>query len=458
MKKQKRLGVRAAAALACAALMVTAATAAAAPAVWEALQAHLGAFAPYARTIDGAACTDQGVELQVLSAISDDLEARFYLAARDVEEDRLSEFLTLDGTLTAGEAKEPGTQFPSSMSVVGGFSSSVFKLISYDPGTKTALLSTSVHYQDSSRPTGKARLEVTGMSTREAAIYVKTASCAGLTGDTLDSLPAGEGDKVILSPSDVEGTGYTDDVLPGKQVVLAPGQTPMDIEGTEDMRVSSMGFASDGCFHIRLEFAGGVAPQTYEPVKFDSEAGVNLWAGQIRSMLHCDLLGDGGDLRYVVCQERLVEGGMDILFPLVTVEDLEELRGHEARVYGTYIRPGTDIEGAWSTEFEVEYYPSTVLDWTGELTGWRVDQVTVSPLSITMKNNASRDFRFTVYAVKKDGSTVAAQPGPSTYSNVGAQAGEEDRWESYITWKFEEPVEVGDVASLQIGDAVIPVN
>ena len=34
----------------------------------------------------------------------------------------------------------------------------------------------------------------------------------------------------------------------------------------------------------------------------------------------------------------------------------------------------------------------------------------------------------------------------------------EEKWEAYATWKFEEPVEVEDLVSLRLGDAVIPVN
>lgn len=459
MKKAKRFGDKAVAVLVCAALMVTAATAAAAPAVWEALQARLGAFAPYAHAIEGAACTDQGIELQVLSAISDELEAQVYLAARDVEGDRLNEFLKLNGRLTAGEAKEPERDTSSMIAVVGGFSTDYFKLVSYDPGTKTALFSAGLHYMDSSRPNGRAKLEVAGMSTREAELAPKAVPCASVTGAALDSLPAGEDDRVIFSPSMVEGIGYTDDVLPEQQVVLAPGQTPMAIEGTEDIRVSSMGFAGDGCFHIRLEFADGVEPATCERVNFDTETGAGPAKGEVTSLLYCDLLGEGGDMKYYVSQERLVEGGMDVLFPLVTAEDLEELRGHEARVYGTYTRPGTDIEGSWSTEFDLDYYESTVLDWTGELAGWQVERVTVSPLSVTMSSNASGWPNDPLYAVKKDGSTVAAQPGTSSYVNVGALAGEpEDRWEAYTTWRFEEPVEVEDIASLRLGDETIPMK
>lgn len=455
MKMKKRLGCKAAAIAVCAALLVTAA--AAAPTVWEVLQGRLGKFAPYAQTIEGAVSTDQGIEVQMLSAISDDLEARFYLAVRDVEEDRLNECLTLTGTLTAGEKKElePGGKGPSV--TAGMFAATHFELLSYDSETKTALLTTRIFYDQTARPTGEAKLEVTGMTTKQAQIY-ESVSCAAVTGETLKSLGAGEDDKVILSPGDVEGIGYTNDVLPAEQVVLAPGQNPVDIEGTEDMRVSSMGFASDGCFHIRLEFADGVKPATFEPVNMDSETGVNLCAGQVSTLLYCDLMN--GDMRYYVCQARLVEGGMDILFPLLTTEDLKEIQSRQARIYGTYIRPGMDLEGDWATEFEVEYYESTVLDWTGELEGWQVEQVTISPLNVTMKSNNEGGFsRSTLCAVKKDGTTVTAEPGTSGYANEGALAGEiEDRWEAFTTWKFEEPVDVEEIVSLKLGDTVIPVK
>lgn len=443
-KPQRRLGRRAAVILVCTALTVTAA-AAAVPTMREALRAYLGAFAPYAQTIDGAVCVDQGIEVQVLSAISDDLEARFYLAVRDVEQDRLNEFLRLDGSLTAGEAKDGGTELPRS--VIGGYSSNYFDLISYDPETKTALVSTRIFYHGTSRPTGDAELSLTGMNTLQGMLY-EYVSCAAVTGDTLESIPADETTRVILSPGDVEGTGYTDDVLPDTQVVLSPGQTPLSAEGTGVVRISSMGFASDGCFHVRLEFAEGMSPWLDE------------YSGH--SMFYADLMGDGdSDLKYYVCQERLVDGGVDVLFPLVTEEDLEEVQRRQARVYGSYARPGADIAGDWSTQFQMDYYPSVTLDWTGELAGWQVRQVTVSPLNVSVSGGGSdsaRGLNTPLYAVKKDGSAVTAKPGPGRYYNAEALSGGENSWDAYATWRFEEPVDVQDLVSLTLGNAVIPVN
>lgn len=225
MKKTKRLGGKAAAVLVCAALMVTAAAAATVPAVWEALQDRLGAFAPYAQTIEGAACADQGVEVQVLSAISDDLEAWVYLSVRDVEEDRLNEFLTLDGKLTAGEAKEPEEGSVLWMWFTEPFSTSRFELVSYDAETKTALLSARVSYDAWTQPNGAARLDITGMTTQKGRMR-GSVSCASVTGAELKSLPAGENDKVIfklyhrLGLSKYVYDDGTDYFLPDEQVVL----------------------------------------------------------------------------------------------------------------------------------------------------------------------------------------------------------------------------------------------
>lgn len=444
IKWKKWLGRRAVAAIAvCAALTLTA-TAAAVPAVWRSLQEHLGPFAPYAQYIRGASCTDQGIRIQVLSAVSDDLEARFYLSVQDVEGGRINEFLTLKGRLTAGEEREPEPGETKPVVYGGGYSTRNFELVSYDPGTKTALLTAKISYEDTARPNGEGQLTVTGMDTRQVELY-GSIPLASLTDKTLKSLNVSKEDKVIYKPSDLGGTGYTNAVLPGKQVVLAPGQTPMPLNGTKDIRVSSIGFASDGCFHIRLEFDEGVRPALRQDGK--------------SALLFNPRLADGvpDEVRYYVCQQTLVKGGMDILFPLIKAGDLEALQGGQMRISGDYFRPGMEIQGAWSTQFQMEHYSSVTLDWTGDLDGCQVRQVTVSPLSVTMRSNDKGGFaNTTLYAVKKDGSTVASEPGLGAYNNLAAQGGE--GWDAFNTWSFEEPVDVEDISFLSLKGTLIPVN
>lgn len=440
MDRKQKLGCRAVLAIAACAVLTVTAAAAAIPAVWETMQDHLGAFAPYAQPVKGAYAADQGVKVQVLSALSDDLETRVYLSVQDMEGDRLDEHLTLEGRLENGERKDPDVEPPRvSVSTVVG--SGQFDLISYDPEAKTALFSASVLYGEDKQPSQYARLSLTGMTTRKAKMN-NDASLGAIGGEVLNSLPMGAEDRTILSPSDIINLGYTDDILPDEQVVLAPEQNPMPIEGTEDMWISSMGLASDGRFHIRLGFADGVS---ILDEKDDHWFLCALLPYEIR-----DTLGEP-------YRETLVPGGVDILFPLINAGNLEAIHGCTARFYGRYTRPGTDIQGTWDIQFPLEHYPSTVLGWTGEVTGRQVRQVTISPLSVTMySNNAGGFASATLYAVKKDGSIVAAEPGTGRYSGVGPAGS--TVWDAYNTWQFEEPVDVEDVASLTLHGVTIPVS
>ncbi len=443
MKQAKRLSRKTAAAiLVCAVLTITAA-AAAVPAVWETLQSQLGAFAPYAQTIDGAVCRDQGIEVQVLSALSDDLEARFYLSVRDVEGDRLNENLILRGQLeaeaTPKEEWEEGQWIRAATAP-----NHSFKLLSYDPETKTALFSTSIWYVKEDEPGRNARLSLTEMTTKNAEM-IGTASCASITDQVLESLPVEERDQFIFKASDTDGLPYTDAVLPSKQVVLAPGQTPMPIEGNDDIRISSMGFASDGCFHVRLEFAEGVSV-------LDEEG--SSWFLCTLSQTEKTAFEENA------MWERLVPGGMDILFPLYKVEDLEQIQNGLVEFYGNYTRPGTAIAGDWNIDFQIEHHLSVTLDWTGELAGQQVEQVTLSPLSVTMRSIGPGGFNSVpLYAVKKDGSTVAAEPGRGSYSSraFDADAGE-PVWDAYNTWRFEEPVDLEELVCLTLKGKRIPVD
>lgn len=443
MKHAKRLSGRAAAILVCAALAITAAAAAAVPAVWEKLWEQLGAFAPYAQTIDGAVCRDQGIEVQVLSALSDDLEARFYLAVRDMEGDRLNEYLTLEGQLENDAKRDPDAELPRmSVSTVGG--SSQFEFISYDPEAKTALFCASILYWKDEQPTQDAHLSLTGMTTQKGYLY-GGASCASVTGRILESLPVEEQDQANQKIDHVSSLGYTEADLPGLKVVLAAEQNPMPMEGTEDMWISSMGFADDGRFHIRLGFAEGVAAGS------DGDS--------LRGFFSDLFLSGSTDKRQYAHQITPVPGGLDILFPLIKLEDLELLQDCQARFYGDYTRPGTEVQGAWNIDFQLEYHPSVTLDWTGDLAGRQVRRVTVSPLSVTMYSNDVGGFhRAVLYAVKKDGSTVAAEPDTGSYSNSNWESDGEPIWDTYNTWKFEAPVDLEELACLTLMDQTIPVH
>ena len=213
VKQVRRFGRRAVVALAlCAALAVSAV--AAGTGIWQSISARQGPFSQIAQTIHGALCTDQGIEVQVLSALADDVRGQVYFTVRDVTGDRLDRQLTLKTTADSD---------------IGG------ELVEYDPESRTALFVAHLNYYDpqiqgdvgivtgQKQSGGVMRLALDGMTTRNGYLEA-SASCAGVTNQLLDSLPLSDQDRVVLH---IEESGYTQAILPDRQVVLAPGQTPM---------------------------------------------------------------------------------------------------------------------------------------------------------------------------------------------------------------------------------------
>lgn len=80
--------IRLAAVLAAAAVALTTTALAAGPVIGGMLQKALGAFAPYAQTQEGIV-EKEGIQVKVLSALTDDLCAKVYLEVTDLTGDRL---------------------------------------------------------------------------------------------------------------------------------------------------------------------------------------------------------------------------------------------------------------------------------------------------------------------------------------------------------------------------------
>lgn len=429
VKQVRRFGRRAVVALTlCAALAVSAL--AAGTGIWQSISARQGPFSQIAQTIHGALCTDQGIEVQVLSALADDVRGQVYFTVRDVTGDRLDRQLTLKATADSD---------------IGG------ELVEYDPESRTALFVAHLNYYDpqihgavgiitgrKKQCGGTIRLALDGMTTRNGQLEA-SASCAGVTDQLLDSLPLSDQDRVVLH---IEESGHTRAILPDRQVVLAPGQTPMAMEGTEDVTISSMGFASDGRFHVRVAYASGI---THDDVSM----------GYFLSRIYPKDDSQAGQEKYwlpmVITQ---VDGGLDVMFPLIQAGEANEL--DEVYFYGCYTRPGVVIPGTWDISFEMTYHPSTTLAWTGELAGRQVTRVTVSPMTVTMDSNDTGGFSSdTLYAILKDGTSVAAQPSVGQYVNVGQDV---EVMRAYNTWEFEQPVEVSQIHHLTLLEQSIPVH
>lgn len=432
--RPRRLTRRMAAAAAVAAALIVSAVAAG-TSVWQRIQERQGPFAGIAQTIEGAVCTDQGIEVQVLSAVADDVRAEIYFTVRDTTGDRLDDQIVLSpaedsdmsGRLVEYDADSHTALFMASMSNYTPQAQSGGGVFSVD-GKKAAWIGEHI------------RLSLDGLTTRQGDLEAQV-SCADMSDQLLQSLPLGDGDKVVMG---VEESGYPRTILPDTQVVLAPNQTPMPLDGTQDITVSSMGFASDGRFHIRVAYAQGIDHE-------DVDRGYFLARVYPR-----DEDSAGEDKYWMATVITQVEGGMDVMFPLIKAGEAHEL--DQVYFTGRYQRPGVDIAGSWSIDFSVDYHPSVVLAWTGEVAGRHVNQVTVSPLTVTMDSNDQGGFSTVpLYAVLRDGTEVSAKRSVGEYNNISGNQGIAV-WDAYNTWEFERPVEVADIAYLTLLGENIPVS
>ena len=259
-RRPRRLGRRAAAALAlCAALCVTAV--AAGPTLWDALEARLGPYAPFAAEVEGET-SGQGLRLELVKAVSDGYTARVYYTLTDETGDRLNGHTHVSGRLEVDGEGLTGS---------GGS-----QVVSYDAGSRTLLLEASAKGLDTSRAVS---LELTGVDPGEryiqGAYFQPPADARALDTDT-----TGEG-----------------------AVVLSPGQTPQTSPDTADFTISSMGFDGQGRFHIRLAMAEGFDAGWLLAVPYDA-AGKQM----------------GSTL-----EQTAVDGGMDYTIGGVAPDDVADM-------------------------------------------------------------------------------------------------------------------------------------
>ena len=282
-RRPRRLGRRAAAALAlCAALCVTAV--AAGPTLWDALEARLGPYAPFAAEVEGET-SGQGLRLELVKAVSDGYTARVYYTLTDETDDRLNGHTHVSGRLEVDGEGLTGS---------GGS-----QVVSYDAESRTLLLEASAKGLDTSRAVS---LELTGVDPSEryiqGAYFQPPADARALDTDT-----TGEG-----------------------AVVLSPGQTPQTSPDTADFTISSMGFDGQGRFHIRLAMAEGFDAGWLLAVPYDA-AGKQM----------------GSTL-----EQTAVDGGMDYTIGGVAPDDVADMasirvygayRGPEAAIEGEWSLP-----------------------------------------------------------------------------------------------------------------------
>lgn len=392
----------------CAALLTVAL--AAGPAIWEAIQAHLGERAAYA-TQPQVTVTDQGFELGVAAALADRNIVRVYLTLRDLEGDRLRDGADMDLWQLARDESGDLIHDPTAPT-----SGEPMETLSYDEETGT-LTFCQTYYRQSSRE--DLDLSVGEIIPGYQSFYL------GLNGEKLaQAVPDG----VLESALGADGRRY-----------LLPEQNPMEMDwekcplpqGEEPgIRISSFGYAEDGRLHVRF--------QTAE-----------------------DIILTGMDLPYFGGwdMELMAElpDGLDYAFP-PDCPSREMLADSVVFFFtGDYSTQGGPVEGAWSLNVPLEPVESLALDWTGgpvqDPAGRRepaqVEGLWLSPLGLSMhvtsEGMADHLYPSTAVLTLTDGSQVETLDCTLA---VGMER--EGRVLLDLVWELDDPVELEQVASVTV--------
>lgn len=391
------------AAAVCAALMVT--VAASSPTVRELLSEALGGFEPYSQSVEGVSAVDQGIEVRVVSAMADSSKVVVYAEVRDLTGDRLR-----DADVRIGAGIEQDT--PGEMSSTFGS-----ECLGYDSATKTLLF----------RVTKGG--SVPAVEGTELALRVGSFQPGYHPFETTAPLPGG-----LLTDKTLRSR-----VLESGARVLEPGQTPAALEGTDYVTLSSMGFASDGKFHILFQFSGDVLPER-------SSVLTNL---RSRS---------GNEDRYYTGYDYVdfTVGGVfytDAVYSAAPA-DLPDMELDTA--YGLAVTEES-IKGGWVLPLEIDYLPELRTPLSGEIGKVEMKKLILSPLSLSIVGDSGDTscllYNYPVAVMMRDGTVLHPKNEGSVWS-----AGAEGHGNAFDQWEFDTPADIGQVTGVAVGYWMIPIE
>ena len=210
-------------------------------------------------------------------------------------------------------------------------------------------------------------------------------------------------------------------------VVLKAGQTPQTSPDTADVSISSMGFDEAGNFHIRLALAEGCSDKALLAVPYNA-------AGE--QMGH-------------TAAQTAVEGGVDSVLEGITPADVADMA--YIRVYGPYRGPEAVIEGTWVLPVTLEPAEQSTIPMERMLGGGiYVERIQLSNLSAVVFYRSGEREYFPLQITDTQGQTVDV---PMAFKSV-----DKDTALSYAIYRFDQPVELGDIDSVTLLGETIPLT
>lgn len=386
------------------------------PGLREALTQALGSFEPYSQMVEGVAAVDQGIEVRVLSTISDNSCATIYLSVTDLTDDRLEAGMGLDGyTATSLDAETGSALFAVNISSTGSGESSSGLMNPYP-------LRFQVIY-----PTARVAFEGIPIPWDQVGE------------DILESYTLEDGD---INP------------IVADKTVLRPGQTPMALEGTDLFSISSIGWDDKGTLHILLEMADGVDC---------SENGI-FYTGDDRIWESTDYYTDYDSRGYARCQEFIIDGGryVDLAFQEASEYDLKDILPDTLQ---GYVRRSQPIYGEWDLKVPLDPLPARTVslqDTVGR-ENMTVESLTFSILKVQARGSTWGDSKETLYGMPLtvylvDGTTLQAVPGMSRWTGMAEETENGATGQFQSVWIFEEPVDPQTIVGVALAQRYIPID
>ncbi len=417
-------------AAAVAALTATAALALS-PTLRDALQNALGLFQPYSQEVEGVSVVDQGIEVKVISALSDGNMAKLYYEVRDLSGDRLDEFLYDDSRLMPADDEVPWVSFGGGGDLT----------IGYDQETKTALRT--------------ATFKADGPSAEEFTLAF----------DIRKFSPGLHLEEPAIDPAWIAQETLKTKTLENGKVVLAPDQNPRPLD-SDCLSLSSFGFGDDGVLHFQVKAEG-------DGSQWDRENCVMFFGGKSRSDTAPYYPRTN---RYLATREytqytQMTAEEKERTDPVtwfeqdgafywevrtgITPADVEEGDVEWDKTLCAYCYTCPPIEGEWSLEIVTQPVEQIRVDITGSditLNDITVKNIYLSVLGCTIESDPNGSagtlgFPLTVYL--NDGRIMSHISFDSLFHG-GRYA--------VNHWSYPEPVEPGEVTAIAIGQWYVPIE
>lgn len=426
------------AAAAAAALTVTAL--AAGPTIWQAIQNDLGSRAPYATEVE-AACEDQGIRMEAVSALADNRMLRVYFTVQDLKGDRLSGETHLDYTLER------------TMLSQWNFSVATVEQLSYDQASRTALFVVTVAGDESLPQISTISLDIgrvlSGGRYAASELMRDPSSSSyvvdGVFGESGAAYLWSDGDDQFGETYNDAGLWPTSETLPSAQtedgvtVLLPQPEREENIDPDEPFPIVAAGIAADGKLHVRIRNQAGalwndLGVATSFPQGEESEV------GELFTAVHV---------------------GNDTDFCLQDCGPEELARLEHIRIFGFYSSRSAPVDGNWSLDFSLQTTAvrtipvSLTLPTQSEGVTAEGTALELSPLSLTLlcdqepigDDTAPERISFTQltpWVTLRDGTRQAA-----ALANTGLWC---------ATWTFDQPIDPDQVVSITLNGQTIPLD